>query len=93
MVSTTSSSPSSTATSTSTSTCQTPGWFGCKDKTTASTTSTTSTTTTTSSEPTTTCTSKGWFGRCHDDVPVMTTPAMEGHAYWRTAATATQTVS
>ncbi|KAL1794342.1 hypothetical protein ACET3X_007763 [Alternaria dauci] len=66
-------------------TCQTPGWFGCKDKTTASTT------TTTSVEPTSTCTSKGWFGKCHDDVPATTTPAMEAHAYWRTAATATQT--
>ena len=68
-----------------------PGWFGCKDKTTATGPITSATTTTTSAAPTTTCTSKGWFGRCYDDVPATTTPAMQAHAYWRNAATATQT--
>ncbi|KAF1848710.1 autophagy related lipase-like protein Atg15 [Cucurbitaria berberidis CBS 394.84] len=83
--STTSSTFSSTTT---TSTCKTPGWFGCKD----TTATTTITTTTSSTEPTTTtCTSKGWFGKCRDKVSVTTTPAVEGHAYWRTAPTATQT--
>ncbi|KAH7378331.1 autophagy related lipase-like protein Atg15 [Pyrenochaeta sp. MPI-SDFR-AT-0127] len=77
----------STSTSMSTSTCKTPGWFGCKDKTSA-----TVTTTTSSAEATTTsCTTKGWFGKCRDDIPATTTPAKEGHAYWRTAPTATQT--
>jgi len=78
---TTTSSPSSTTSST---TCYTPGWFGCKD---------TTTTTTSMTVPTaTTCTSRWWLGGCHDNVPATTTPAAEGNAYWRTAATATRTV-
>ncbi|KAH6643724.1 autophagy related lipase-like protein Atg15 [Boeremia exigua] len=77
----------STSESSTTSTCKTPGWFGCKDQTTATTTST-------SSEATTTCSSKGWFGRCKDGMPVTTTPAAEGFAYYRTVvATATQTAT
>ncbi|KAH8163196.1 hypothetical protein CIB48_g5056 [Xylaria polymorpha] len=48
---------------TSTSTCKTPGWFGCKDKTT--TTETTSSQTTPTITSTTTCSTPGWFG-CND---------------------------
>ncbi|KAF2691478.1 autophagy related lipase-like protein Atg15 [Lentithecium fluviatile CBS 122367] len=76
---------SATTTSTTTSTCKTPGWFGCKDKT-------TSDSTTTSEATTTTCTSHGWFGRCLDPTPtVTTTSAKAAHAYWQTAPIATQT--
>jgi lipase ATG15 len=84
-----STSTSTSSASISTSTCQTPGWFGCKDKT--STTAATTTTTPPSEPTTTTCTSKGWFGKCLDDAPATTTPAMAGHAMWRPAPTAVQT--
>ena len=60
---TTTSSPSTTATTrtrTRTSTCETPGWWGCLDKTTPVTT-----TTSTTSSPTSTCKTPGWFG-CKD---------------------------
>ena len=66
--STTSSSSTRTTTRTRTSTCQTPGWWGCLDKT---TTKTTSFSTTTSSS-TSTCKTPGWFG-CND--PTTTTSA------------------
>nr|RBQ85179.1 hypothetical protein FVER53263_09194 [Fusarium verticillioides] len=65
---TTSSSPPSTSmttrTRTRTSTCETPGWWGCLDKTTPAST-TTSTTTSTTSTSTSTCKTPGWFG-CKD---------------------------
>jgi lipase ATG15 len=86
-----STSTSTSSTSISTSTCETPGWFGCKDKT--STTAATTTTTPSSEPTTTTCTSKGWFGKCLDDAPATTTPAMAGHAMWRPAQTAVQTTA
>lgn len=76
---TTTSSSSSTTLST---TCYTPGWFGCKD--------TTSTTASTTVPTTSTCTSRGWLGKCHDHIPATTTPAVEGNAYWRTAAATTR---
>ncbi|KAL5585375.1 hypothetical protein FOVSG1_014764 [Fusarium oxysporum f. sp. vasinfectum] len=61
---TTSSSPTSTSmttrTRTRTSTCETPGWWGCLDKTTPA-----STTTSTTSTSTSTCKTPGWFG-CKD---------------------------
>ncbi|KAG5752597.1 hypothetical protein H9Q69_000517 [Fusarium xylarioides] len=61
---TTSSSPPSTSmttrTRTRTSTCETPGWWGCLDKTTPA-----STTTSTTSTSTSTCKTPGWFG-CKD---------------------------
>jgi lipase ATG15 len=78
-------STSTLSTPASTSSCKTPGWFGCKDKTYATTTTTSS-----SEATTTTCVSKGWFGRCNGQ-PATTTPAMERHAFWRSAPTATQT--
>ncbi|CCE34466.1 related to starvation induced protein PSI-7 [Claviceps purpurea 20.1] len=68
---TTTSIPSSTATRTRTrtSTCETPGWWGCLDKTTtmvsATTTNTATTTTTPHSTSTSTCKTPGWFG-CYD---------------------------
>ncbi|CAM1510345.1 Fc.00g006800.m01.CDS01 [Cosmosporella sp. VM-42] len=55
---TTSAASTSTRTRTRTSTCETPGWWGCLDKTTA-------TPTTTSSSSTSTCHTPGWFG-CKD---------------------------
>ncbi|KAL7767439.1 hypothetical protein ACKLNR_001740 [Fusarium oxysporum f. sp. zingiberi] len=59
-----SSSPTSTSmttrTRTRTSTCETPGWWGCLDKTTPA-----STTTSTTSTSTSTCKTPGWFG-CKD---------------------------
>jgi lipase ATG15 len=55
---TTTSKLSSTSSATRTSTCQTPGWWGCLDKTTTATTTTKTTTTTT-------CHTPGWFG-CKD---------------------------
>ena len=65
---TTTKSSSTTSTKTRTTTCETPGWWGCLDKTT--TTSTESTTTTSTS--TSTCKTPGWFG-CND--PTTTTEA------------------
>lgn len=59
---TSSSSTATTRTRTRTSTCQTPGWWGCLDKTTGTPTTTTTTTTSTS---TSTCKTPGWFG-CKD---------------------------
>lgn len=53
---------------TRTSTCQTPGWWGCLDKTTTATATTTTTVSTSTS--TTTCHTPGWFG-CND--PTTTT--------------------
>lgn len=50
------------STLTRTSTCETPGWWGCLDK---STTMTTTTTTTSTTATTTTCETPGWFG-CND---------------------------
>lgn len=64
---TTTSMPSSTTTRTRTrtTTCQTPGWWGCLDKTTTIVSATTTTTTTTTSHSTSTCKTPGWFG-CND---------------------------
>ena len=55
--------------------CETPGWFGCNDKTT--TTTTTTETRTTSSTSTVTCTHYGWFGKCLDPT---TTTSIESSA-------------
>ncbi|KAF7510554.1 hypothetical protein GJ744_006400 [Endocarpon pusillum] len=66
--STTSSSSTRTTTRTRTSTCQTPGWWGCLDKTTTKTT----TSSTSNSSSTSTCKTPGWFG-CND--PTTTTSA------------------
>lgn len=60
---TTSTSTTTTRTRTRTSTCETPGWWGCLDKTGTATEPTT--TTTTSSSSTSTCETPGWFG-CYD---------------------------
>jgi len=68
---TSSSSTTSSTTKTRTATCETPGWWGCLDKTTTTssttttTTSETTTTTSTSSTSTSTCETPGWFG-CKD---------------------------
>ncbi|KAF7862744.1 hypothetical protein EAF04_007616 [Stromatinia cepivora] len=66
-----STSSSTTASTTSkprtrTETCKTPGWWGCLDRSSASTTFTSTTTITSTS-----CRSYGWFGRCLD--PASTT--------------------
>jgi lipase ATG15 len=63
--------PSSTLTRTRTATCQTPGWWGCLDKTTSgeSSSSTEGVTTTTS---TAICKTPGWFG-CKDKTTTTTT--------------------
>lgn len=63
---TTSSFSTSTRTRTRTSTCETPGWWGCLDKT------TTTATTTTSTSSTSTCKTPGWFG-CKDKTTTETT--------------------
>jgi lipase ATG15 len=67
--STTSTVSSSTRSRTRTSTCETPGWWGCRDKT-----SVPSTTTTTEEKATTTCHTPGWFG-CKDKTTSITTSA------------------
>ncbi|KAK2594545.1 putative lipase atg15 [Conoideocrella luteorostrata] len=59
---TTSTSSTTTRTRTRTTTCQTPGWWGCLDKT---TTMVSATTTTMTSLSTSTCKTPGWFG-CKD---------------------------
>ncbi|KAI8717898.1 hypothetical protein NCS52_00867100 [Fusarium sp. LHS14.1] len=64
---TTSSSSSTTRTRTRTSTCETPGWWGCLDKSTPG-----ATTTSTTSATTTTCLTPGWFG-CKDKTTTETT--------------------
>jgi len=66
---TTSSSSTTTRTRTRTSTCETPGWWGCLDKTTPG-----ATTTSTTSSSTTTCHTPGWFG-CKDKTTTETTTA------------------
>jgi lipase ATG15 len=65
---TTTTSSTTSKTRTRTATCETPGWWGCNDKTTttAATTSTTSETTSTS-----TCKTPGWFG-CKDKTTTTT---------------------
>ncbi|KAF4120300.1 lipase ATG15 [Geosmithia morbida] len=67
LTTTTSSPPTTSRTRTRTATCETPGWWGCDDKTTTTSVSTIPTTTTTS---TSTCKTPGWFG-CKD--PTTTT--------------------
>ncbi|EEP76729.1 conserved hypothetical protein [Uncinocarpus reesii 1704] len=70
---TSSSSSTTTPIRTRTSTCQTPGWWGCLDKTTTTTptlTTDTSTTTTTTS----TCKTPGWFG-CKDPTTTSSNPS------------------
>ncbi|PKS10169.1 hypothetical protein jhhlp_001919 [Lomentospora prolificans] len=65
---TTSKSSTSTMTRTRTATCETPGWWGCLDKTTTTGitgTGSTGITTTTSTSSTSTCKTPGWFG-CKD---------------------------
>ena len=71
---TTSATPTSTSrTRTRTSTCETPGWWGCLDKTTTTDDGSVTTTTTTTSETTTsTCKTPGWFG-CKDKTTTTTT--------------------
>ncbi|KAI6779176.1 putative lipase-like protein [Emericellopsis cladophorae] len=59
---TTSHSSTTTRTRTRTSTCETPGWWGCLDKT---STNTQPVTTTSSTSSTSTCETPGWFG-CYD---------------------------
>ncbi|KAI8634864.1 Alpha/Beta hydrolase protein [Xylariaceae sp. FL1651] len=61
---TTSSSSTSSKTRTRTATCETPGWWGCNDKTTTNTGTTTSSSTSQTSS-TSTCQTPGWFG-CKD---------------------------
>lgn len=76
---TTSSSTTSTMTRTRTATCETPGWWGCLDKTTTTTatgTDSSGITTTTSSSSTTTCKTPGWFG-CKDKTMTTTTTEEE----------------
>jgi lipase ATG15 len=70
---TTSQATSTTWSRTRTTTCETPGWWGCLDKT-ASTTTTTTTTTepTTTTSTTSTCKTPGWFG-CNDETTTTTT--------------------
>lgn len=72
---TTSSTSSATSTTwssaTRTSTCQTPGWWGCLDKTTTNIGTTTSEPTTTTAT-TSTCKTPGWFG-CYDSTTTTTT--------------------
>lgn len=82
---TTSTSPLSTSTKTRTRTtaCETPGWWGCLDRTTSMTTTSPITATTTTS--TSTCVTPGWFG-CKDKTIIETTTTSAS-----TAPTATLT--
>ncbi|KAI0392570.1 Alpha/Beta hydrolase protein [Xylariaceae sp. FL0594] len=66
---TTTTSSSTSLTRTRTATCQTPGWWGCNDKTT--TTDPGSTTTTSETTSTSTCKTPGWFG-CKDKTTTST---------------------
>jgi lipase ATG15 len=69
---TSSSSSTSSKPRTRTSTCQTPGWWGCLDETTATSgITTTSIPVTTTSTSTSTCKTPGWFG-CNDEVTTTT---------------------
>ncbi|KAG6000126.1 putative lipase atg15 [Claviceps lovelessii] len=96
----TSSTSSSTAirTRTRTSTCETPGWWGCLDKSTTMVSATTTdmattTTTTPHSTPTSTCKTPGWFG-CYDKttpIEATTTPTMSTTSAATTSAPATTT--
>lgn len=83
-ITTTSAAITSTSTSltTRTSTCETPGWWGCLDKTTT-TTDRTSFTSITTTSTTTTCKTPGWFG-CKD---VTTTTTTETSISWATRTT------
>lgn len=80
---TTSRSSTTSTTRTRTSTCQTPGWWGCLDKTTTTGSTSITATTPTTSTSTSTCKTPGWFG-CKDPTttskaeskpsPTITTP-------------------
>ncbi|CRG86785.1 hypothetical protein PISL3812_03797 [Talaromyces islandicus] len=79
---TTTTTTTSTSTSTSitrTSTCQTPGWWGCLDKTTSTsmpiTTTEDITTTATTSTSTSTCQTPGWFGCLDKTTSIVSTTA------------------
>lgn len=81
---TTTSLSSSTKTRTRTSTCETPGWWGCLDKTTSATLSS-------STDAATTCETPGWFG-CNDKTTTTTTTMEEvGRRPVVAAATTTST--
>ncbi|QGA15422.1 hypothetical protein EYB26_003080 [Talaromyces marneffei] len=78
---TTSPSPTRTAT------CETPGWWGCLDKTTTARTSSSTSVTTTS---TSTCETPGWFG-CKDHTTVTTTTATSYPSHTPTQSSSTST--
>ena len=84
----TSTSSSTTHSRTRTTTCETPGWWGCLDKTSTSETSTTTSTSTS----TTTCKTPGWFG-CKDPTTTTTTSATATPSARLTSPSATKTES
>jgi lipase ATG15 len=86
---TTSAQSTSTRTRTRTTTCETPGWWGCMDRTTEITTTTSSTT----SSSTSTCKTPGWFG-CKDkttDTETITTTTTKDSTTETTIITTTTT--
>ena len=86
----TSTSSSTTHTRTRTTTCETPGWWGCLDKTSTAETSTTTSTSSSTTSTTTTCKTPGWFG-CKD--PTTTTSATATPSATLTSTSATKTGS
>ncbi|KAI0022005.1 Alpha/Beta hydrolase protein [Xylariomycetidae sp. FL0641] len=84
---TTSSSSSQSKTRTRTATCETPGWWGCLDKTT-----TTDVTTTSSSSSTSTCKTPGWFG-CNDKTTTTATVTTTSDSSPTTTTTSTSTTT
>ncbi|KAI1496733.1 Alpha/Beta hydrolase protein [Biscogniauxia marginata] len=81
---TTSSSSTTSKTRTRTATCETPGWWGCLDKT------TTEPVTTTSSSSTSTCKTPGWFG-CKDETTTTTTTTTSSQEVTTTSSSTSTT--
>ncbi|KAI1107238.1 alpha/beta-hydrolase [Jackrogersella minutella] len=82
---TSSSSSTTTKTRTRTATCQTPGWWGCLDETTA-----TATATSTSSSSTSTCKTPGWFG-CKDETTTTSITTTTSSSTTTTSSTTSST--
>jgi lipase ATG15 len=80
-----------TTTTTSTTTCYTPGWWGCRDKTTTDTVSTPTSTSATQTY-TETCSTYGWFGNCLDPITNTTSVTTTSSAPATITETTTATV-
>ncbi|KAI0194977.1 Alpha/Beta hydrolase protein [Astrocystis sublimbata] len=85
---TTTTGQSTTKTRTRTATCETPGWWGCADKST--TTTGTTATTTSESSTTSTCKTPGWFG-CKDETTTTGTTTSQATTTTTTSSTTCKT--